>query len=71
MIYPALRAWLNEKKMKRIEILRAVNLKAEYGGSDYVMIGNVLSGKISMSKKYIDLLIAVTGMTYEEMFAVG
>lgn len=71
VIYPALRAWLNEKKMKRIEILRTVNPKAEYGGSDYIMISNVLSGKIGMSKKYIDLLITATGMTYEEMFAAG
>lgn len=65
--YPYLRAWLNENQISRAEFARRLD-KVPYGAS-MEQVSTWLRGRCYPSKKIIDKILAVTGLTYEELFA--
>lgn len=67
-IYPNLRDWMNKHKVSRMEFLRRMGLTLH--ASNYERLCGYITGKIYPRKPYIDKMLAVTGMTYETMFAV-
>lgn len=66
-IYIGLRNWLNDNKVSRAELMRRMNVSI--GGKTTDRIGRILRGDTYPNKNDIDLLLKVTGMTYEELFA--
>lgn len=68
IIYPTLRKWMNDKKISISELVR--RLGYECCARTRCSIARVLSGVGNPRKELIDKLIAVTGMTYEELFKV-
>lgn len=58
-VYPRLRRWLNEDKERQD---RFFQLKVN-------SLRSILRGYMQPKKDAIDLMLAFTGMTYEEMFA--
>ena len=65
-VYPNLRRWLNENKVSQAEFLRRIG-KA-IGGRNYEKVRCWLSGKSYPRKQDIDLMLKITGLTYEELF---
>ncbi len=68
-VYPNLRSWMNENKVARNELSRRM-----FGNSSSVCLGRIsawLHGKCYPTKLNIDRLIAVTGLTYEQLFERG
>lgn len=65
-IYPNLRDWMNDNKVSRRELLRRMGLTAH--AENYGRLSRYLRGEASPRKHYIDRMLDVTGMTYEEMF---
>ena len=65
-IYPFLRRWMNNNKVGKRELLRRMGLEAYPKNSTYLY--NVMTGRRSPRKTYIDLMLQATGMTYEELF---
>lgn len=59
-IYPNLRRWLNESKMNQQKLFSALRGKS---------VREFLKGERLPKKDAIDIMLQVTGMTYEEMFA--
>jgi hypothetical protein len=64
--YPALRHWMNENKVSRAELLR--RMYGHYEPTTSVRFRDVLNGKADPTKRTIDRLLNVTGMTYEQLF---
>ena len=65
-IYSNLRKWLNDNKVCINELTRRV-----YGNTyagNVVRTKHRLIGKVELTKTYIDKLIEITGLTYEELF---
>ena len=65
-IYPKLRNWLNGNKVARNELSRRV-----FGDSESAhcgLISSWLHGRNYPTKKNIDRLLAVTCLTYEQLF---
>ena len=67
-VYPGLRKWLNTNKCSRRELYRKM-----YG---YNMIGNSnvtfldrLHGRVPFRMDEINLIISITGLTYEQLFS--
>lgn len=58
-IYPNLRKWLNADRKRRDRFFQAMM---------GVTIRDILNGTRQPKKDVIDKMIALTGMTYEEMF---
>ena len=65
-IYPNLRRWMNENRVNRYELLERMGYVAD--GRSYYNIRDILTGRVLPKKDKIDLLIKVTGLTYEELF---
>lgn len=65
--YKNLRAWMNENKVSRAEFIRRMGYAND--GPNAQTFSAVLMGRRQPKKDYIDLMLRVTGMTYEEMFA--
>jgi hypothetical protein len=59
-IYPNLRRWLNEDKQRQDRFFQAMK------GGTFL---ECLKGLRQPKKNTIDKMIAITGMTYEELFA--
>ena len=66
VVYPELRKWLNENKVSRSELARRMDCapvpRKSKGISEW------LKGKNHPRKDSIDKLLAVTGLTYEQLF---
>lgn len=60
-VYPGLEAWMHENRVT----LRAM---ADMCGVQYATMHRWITGKISMTKRNIDKILSVTGLTYEEAF---
>ena len=58
-IYPNLRKWLNEDKDRQNRFIQAMK---DYPVREY------MKGERQPKKNAIDLMLKVTGMTYEELF---
>lgn len=66
-IYIGLRNWLNDNKVSRAELMRRMNVSI--GGKTTDRIGRILRGDTRPNKDDIDLLIQITGLTYEVLFS--
>lgn len=66
-VYPYLRAWLNENMVSRYEFIR--RLGESQHAANNARIGDHFRGKTYPRKETIDKFIAVTGLTYEKLFA--
>lgn len=64
-----LRAWMNKNRVSRAEFLRRMG----YMNSPETIrrFGTYLRGEHQPRKDFIDKMLDVTGMTYEEMFKIG
>lgn len=67
VIYPNLRNWLNDNKVCRNEMLRRMGLTQS--GKSVDRLNCYFRGDAYPNKQNIDKMLAVTGMTYEELFA--
>jgi transcriptional regulator with XRE-family HTH domain len=65
-IYPNLANWMNRHKVSRREFLKRMGLEAH--SRNYERFTSYLRGDTNPRKQYIDKMLAITGMTYEEMF---
>ena len=65
--YENLRKWLNNEKLTRNELLRRLGLECH--NKNYKRLLTILSGRCDFRKREIDKLIALTGLTYEQLFA--
>lgn len=65
-IYSGLRNWLNENKISRAELMRRMHLAV--CGKTTDRVSRLLRGDTRPNKDDIDLLIQITGLTYEVLF---
>lgn len=68
VIYPNLRKWMNDNKISIAELVRRLGLSPV--SNNITTVSSILKGGSHLRKHQIDNLISVTGMTYEELFAV-
>lgn len=68
VVYPNLRRWLNENQVTKSELAR--RLTKNSGVNMNKEVAQWISGRTHMSQNTIDKFIAVTGMPYEELFAM-
>lgn len=66
VVYPNLRRWLNENKVSRAEFSRRIGMAHNYGATT---VGNWFRGNGNPRKGDIDKFLAVTRLTYEELFS--
>lgn len=66
-VYTGLRNWLNENRISRAELIRRMNLSV--GGRNTDRVCRILRGETRPNKDDIDLLIKITGLTYEVLFS--
>jgi transcriptional regulator with XRE-family HTH domain len=67
-IYPLVRKWMNDNKITRAELCRRMGYET-IGGNNVTRINAFLKGENSTTPKaFIDRVINVTGLTYEEIF---
>ena len=67
VIYPKLRRWLNENRVCRSEFVR--RLGNVPGNNTIYSVSDWFAGRYFPRKGVIDRMLAVTGLTYEELFA--
>lgn len=67
-IYPNWRAWMNNEKCSRNELLQRMGYAKV--GENALNLSNYMRGLRQPRKPYIDKLLKATGMTYEVMFAM-
>lgn len=67
--FPYLRKWLNENKVTRAEFIRRMG-KVPYS-TEITRLSIWFRGDADPSKLQIDRMLAVTGLTYEELFWEG
>lgn len=65
-IYPNLRNWLNENRVSAKEFLRRMDLTS--GGNTELAFRTYFKGENYPKKQTIDKMLAVTGLTYEQMW---
>lgn len=68
-IYPHLRRWLNDNRVGLSEFVERMGYVSCSRTNDRVR--DCLRGRYYPTKKMIDKMIAVTGLTYEELFKEG
>lgn len=68
VIYPKLRKWLNDNEVSRNEFVRRMGLTtyARHNSS----VGDYFRGRKYPLKETIDVMLRVTGLTYEELFSL-
>lgn len=68
-IYPNLRKWMNDNKVGKTELTR----RCGYANSpsNKGRIFRYLQGKVDPPKRFIDRILAATGLTYEQAFGEG
>lgn len=65
-VYSGLREWLNEHKIGINELTR--KLYGNYHTTSRERVKNRLNGKLQITKTYIDKILEITGLTYEQAF---
>jgi transcriptional regulator with XRE-family HTH domain len=65
-VFPNLRKWMNRNRVSRGELLRRTGL--EMHTNNYSRFNSIMRGEIQPRKDYIDRMLKVTGMSYEELF---
>ena len=66
-VYPGLRKWLNDNKCSRRELFRKMHGK-NMGGTSVQTLSNRLHGERGFTMNEINIIISVTGLTYEQLF---
>ena len=66
-IYKNIREWMNTNKVSRAEFLRRMGMTADAENS--CRLGRVLRGESQPRKDYIERMLKVTGLTFEQLFA--
>lgn len=66
-VFPHLRQWLNTNSISRNELLRRMGFASS--GNPNVSLGHILRGEKDPSKSWIDRMISVTGLPYEQLFS--
>lgn len=66
VVYPNLRRWMNENKVGKREFIRRMELSV--GGKTAQNLNDWLTGRTYPNKKNIDLILKITGLTYEQLF---
>lgn len=65
-VYPKWRAWMNDNKVSRAELIRRMgNVASE---KSFERLSSYMRGVNHPTKATIDKLLAATGLTYEELF---
>ena len=64
-VYSGLRKWLNDNKVSVCELTR--RLYGNACGENLNRTRGRLKGNVELTKTYIDKLLKITGLTYEEM----
>lgn len=67
-IYPNLRKWLNDNRVSLSEFIRRMDL--EVGGTTTGRFSEYFRGVCYPTKKVIDGMLRVTGLTYEQLWEV-
>lgn len=67
VVYPNLRRWMNDNKITKAEFVRRMGKVPR--SETLAPLSDWLRGDYYPSKKNIDKMLAVTGLTYEELFA--
>lgn len=67
IIYPKLRKWFNDNRMTYAEIIRRMGLY--YVTKTISRIRGWFAGRAFPDKEHIDILLHVTGLTYEQLFS--
>jgi len=65
-VYPVIRKWMNENQVTIAEIVRRMDLLPI--AENYIRYRDILCGKTEPKKSFIDFMIRLTGLTYEELF---
>ena len=65
-VYPNLSLWMNKHKVSKREFLRRMGLTAH--SNNYARLDSYMRGDTQPRKQYIDKMLEVTGLTYEELF---
>lgn len=68
-VYPGLRNWWNQNRMTYLKFFDVTGLR--YHDTNIRRLERYFSGESHPRKDYIDKLIAVTGLTYEQLFYEG
>lgn len=63
-VYDGLRQWMNERHMRIGQFCKL----AEFGEKTESSLRGYLRGKFDMPKSVIDIILKITGLTYEEAF---
>lgn len=69
-VYPSLRKWMNDNHISRMELARRVY--GNTGGRNYQRVNDFItarSGIRTLHKPFLDKLLEITGLTYEQLFA--
>ena len=72
-VYPNLRKWMNDNHISRMELTRRIYGNIP-GGRTYRRAMHFLYGKggnVTINKPFLDKLLEVTGLTYEQLFATN
>ena len=67
-VYPNLRAWMNNHRVGVTELAGRVGISME--ANNIETLRNVLRGRTQPKKNLIEKLLSITGMTYEQLFAM-
>lgn len=67
-VYPNLRNWLNENRVSLKEFIRRMDCLPS--GTTEAKLRSYLNGKAYPRKKVIDRMLAITGLTYEQLWEV-
>ena len=67
VVYTGLRGWMNTNKVNRAEFTRLLHNGVFYP-ANYNRCKRILSGEGIPTKSTIDKMLAITGLTYEELF---
>ena len=65
-IYKGVRKYMNDNKISMAELVR--KLYGNYVPRNFYSVRNKLSGVTDITKKHIDKILEITGLTYEEAF---
>ena len=65
-IYKGLRDWMNSNRVTRQEFVRRMGFVT--APSTHEKFGDAMRGEVDLRKEWIDRILLVTGLTYEECF---
>lgn len=68
-IWPGLRDWLNDNQVSRRELLQLMDM--EYGSTNLEKLRERLQGNRDLRLSFIRKIMAITGLSFEELFGEG